>query len=129
MSQFLLIFVGGGLGSVTRFFLGKLVQQRAGTPSGFLIFPIGTLVVNVVASLVLGFFIGMVEARSVSNPAWRALVAVGFCGGFSTFSSFSHDTLSLILGNRFAEASLNILLSVSLCLLATLGGLWLGKLI
>ncbi|MCY7350684.1 MAG: CrcB family protein, partial [Cytophagaceae bacterium] len=68
MNQLLLIFLGGGLGSVTRFFLGKLIQERAGTTSYIADFPIGTLVVNVVASLVLGLFIGLVEARSINNP-------------------------------------------------------------
>lgn len=122
MNQLLLIFLGGGLGSLTRFFLGKTIQERAGAD-----FPVGTLGVNVAASLVLGFFIGLVEAKNLANPAFRALVAVGFCGGFSTFSTFANDNVLLLLDQRPWAALLNIALSVTLCIVATFGGLWLGK--
>lgn len=122
MNQLLLIFLGGGLGSLTRFFLGKTIQERSGAD-----FPVGTLGVNVVASLVLGFFIGLVEAKNLTNPNLRALVAVGFCGGFSTFSAFANDNVLLLLDQRPLAALLNILLNVTLCITATFGGLWLGK--
>jgi fluoride exporter len=122
MNQLLLIFVGGGLGSVTRFVLGKYIQAQ------FLRnFPFGTLGVNVLASLVLGIFIGMIDVKSLTNPNYKSLIAIGFCGGFSTFSTFSNDTLQLIQNNRLAEALLNILLNVVLCILATFGGITLAK--
>ena len=122
MNQLLLIFLGGGLGSLTRFFLGKMIQERTGAD-----FPLGTLTVNVAASLVLGFFIGLVEAKNLTNPAFRALVAVGFCGGFSTFSTFANDNVLLLLDQRPLAALLNMLLNVTGCIAATFGGLWLGK--
>jgi len=122
MNQLFLIFLGGGLGSLTRFFLGKTIQERVGAD-----FPLGTLTVNVAASLVLGFFIGFVEAKNWTNPACRALVAVGFCGGFSTFSTFANDNVLLLLDQRPWAALLNMLLNVTLCIGATFGGLWLGK--
>lgn len=124
MNQLLLIFLGGGLGSLTRFFLGKTIQER-----GWADFPVGTLSVNVVASLVLGFFIGLVEAKDLTTPNLRALVAVGFCGGFSTFSTFANDNVLLLLDQRPWAASLNILLNVTGCIAATFGGLWLGKMV
>ena len=122
MNQLILIFVGGGLGSVSRFMLGKSIQEQ------FLSnFPFGTLGVNVLASLVLGILVGMFEAKTIINPNYRAFIAIGFCGGFSTFSTFSNDTLQLIQNNRLLEALLNVLLNVVLCILATFGGLTLAK--
>jgi fluoride exporter len=122
MNQLILIFVGGGLGSISRFILGKSIQAQ------FLrTFPFGTLGVNVLASLILGILIGMFEAKTLVNPNYRTFIAIGFCGGFSTFSTFSNDTLQLIQNNRLPEALLNVLLNVVLCILATFGGLTLAK--
>jgi CrcB protein len=120
MNPFLLIFVGGGLGSLSRYTLGRIVQAGLGVD-----FPVGTLVVNAVASLVLGAFIGY-ETRHPS-PTGVALVAIGFCGGFSTFSTFSNDTLQLLLTNRYLDAFLNIALNVLVCLGATFLGILSGK--
>ena len=122
MNQLLLIFIGGGLGSLVRFALSKFIQENIDRT-----FPFGTLGVNVLASIVLGIFVGMVESKSLINPNYKALIAIGFCGGFSTFSTFSNDTLQLIQNNRITEAFLNIFLNVMLCLLATFGGLMLAK--
>lgn len=121
MYQFVLIFLGGGLGSAVRYYLGKAVQQAlVGS------FPWGTLAVNVAASFVLGGFVGAELSRSLA-PTYRLLVAVGFCGGFSTFSTFSNDTLGLLQANRWLEAVLNVALNVVLCLLATFAGIFLTK--
>lgn len=122
MNQLLLIFVGGGLGSLTRFSLGKLIQENIDKT-----FPLGTLGVNILASIILGIFVGMVEVKSLTNPNYKAFIAIGFCGGFSTFSTFSNDTLLLIQNNRILEALMNILLNVILCILATFGGITLAK--
>ena len=123
MNQLLLIFIGGGLGSLVRFAFSKFIQENIDKS-----FPFGTLGVNVLASLILGILVGMFEAKTLINPNYRALIAIGFCGGFSTFSTFSNDTLQLIQNNRIMEAFLNIFLNVILCLLATFGGLVLGRL-
>ena len=122
MNQLLLIFIGGGLGSLTRFSLSKFIQENIDKS-----FPFGTLGVNVLASVILGIFVGMVEIKSLTNPNYKALIAIGFCGGFSTFSTFSNDTLQLIQNNRILEALMNILLNVMLCILATFGGITLAK--
>lgn len=114
------VFVGGGLGSLCRYGLGRA------TPALWPGFPLGTLVVNVVACLVLGIFAGMELSRPVPQPQ-RLLVAVGFCGGFSTFSSFALDTLQLFQQQKFTEALLNILLQVVLCTGVMLAGIWLGR--
>ncbi len=122
MNQLILIFIGGGLGSLARFSIGKFIQENIDKT-----FPFGTLGVNVLASFVLGIFVGMVEVKSFTNPNYKALIAIGFCGGFSTFSTFSNDTLQLIQNNRILEALTNILLNVILCILATFGGITLAK--
>lgn len=122
MKNLILIFVGGGLGSIARFGVGKYLAGWSFSV------PYGTLVANVLACVILGFFTGAVALRS-SDAAlpYRAFLAVGFCGGFSTFSTFSNETLLMLLNNRWGDAIFNIILSVVLCLIASLLGLWLGK--
>lgn len=123
MNNLLLIFLGGGLGSLARFGVGRALAGWS------LSMPYGTLAANVLACVVLGFFTGLVALRASDTVVpFRAFIAVGFCGGFSTFSTFSNETLQLLLNNRWVEAVLNIGLSVILCLMASFLGLWLGKL-
>jgi fluoride exporter len=122
MNNLLLIFVGGGLGSLARFGVGRWL---AGWSVNL---PYGTLAANVLACMVLGFFTGAVALRSSEAVLpYRALVAVGFCGGFSTFSTFSNETLLMLMNNRWGDAVLNVGLSVVLCLMASFFGLWMGK--
>ncbi len=122
MNNLILIFLGGGLGSLARFGVGR-------TLAGWSVnLPYGTLAANVLACIILGFITGAVTMRSAEAVLpYRAFLAVGFCGGFSTFSTFSNDTLLMLMNNRWGDAVLNIGLSVVLCLLASFLGLWLGK--
>ncbi len=120
MYQALLIFLGGGLGSLARFFIGKNFNNI--WPG----FPLGTLSVNVFASFILGLFLGA-ELSQKLDFNYKALIAIGFCGGFSTFSTFSSDTLSLIQSTRYSEAFLNVILNVFLCIVATFVGIILYK--
>ena len=90
------------------------------------LFPISTLIVNVVASFFLGGVIGWVLARSADDEV-RLLIGVGFCGGLSTFSSFSQETLGLLQANRWGTALVNISLNVVLCLITSWSGLVLGQ--
>lgn len=124
MNNLILIFLGGGLGSLARFGVGKTLADWSVSV------PYGTLAANVLACVILGFFTGAVALRSsdVVLP-YRAFLAVGFCGGFSTFSTFSNETLLMLLNNRWGDAFFNIILSVVLCLTASLLGLWLGKML
>ena len=124
MTQLFLIFIGGGLGSLVRFFIGKAIQESIEKT-----FPFGTLGVNILASLVLGFFLGMIETKNLNNLNYRALIAIGFCGGFSTFSTFANDTLQLLQNNRLLDAFLNVMLNVVLCVSFTFIGLWLVKIV
>lgn len=122
MNNLILIFLGGGLGSLARFGVGKALSEWSVSV------PYGTLVANVLACVILGFFTGVVALRlSDTVLPYRAFLAVGFCGGFSTFSTFSNETLLMLLNNRWGDAFFNIILNVVLCLTASLVGLWLGK--
>ena len=122
MHPYVLVFVGGGAGSVLRYMAGRLIPTTL-TNSPF---PSAILVVNVLASFVLGAVVGWAINRSAGDEA-RLLIGVGFCGGLSTFSSFGYDTVVLLQNGRVGAAMLNIGLNVTLCLLASVGGLWLGR--
>jgi len=119
MLQLAGIALGGALGSVLRFLLSTRVYQWLGRD-----FPYGTLSVNVLGCLFMGFLFVFMADRLLS-PEWRATVLVGFLGGFTTFSSFSMETMLLIEQSAYVKALLNMLLSVGLCLIAT----WLGMVI
>ncbi len=121
MNQIFLIFLGGGLGSLIRYFLGQQFPN-----SSFQNLPFATLFTNILASLILGLFIGAEISQKFSTN-YRLFIAIGFCGGFSTFSTFSADTLQLLQSDRFFEAFFNIILNVLLCILATFVGILLTK--
>ncbi len=118
---YVLVFLGGGAGSLLRYLTGRLIPPTLnGLP-----FPNAILFVNVVASFVLGALVGWVMHRS-ADESTRLLIGVGFCGGLSTFSSFSVDTVALLQQGRLGAAVLNIGLNVVICLVASASGLALG---
>lgn len=116
-----LVFIGGGLGSLARFGVSGFCGRWWGET-----FPWGTLVVNVSGSLAIGFFATLSgpEGRFVVGPAGRVFFMLGLGGGYTTFSSFSLQTLNLLREGEWLPAALNVLLSVTVCLL----GVWLGHL-
>ena len=113
----LLVALGGAAGSVLRYLIGGRVQHFA--PHGF---PLGTLFVNVVGCFLIGIFIRQFMNVQTHNYL-RALLMVGFCGGFTTFSAFSMETVGLIEGGEYPRAIAYITLSVLLCLTATFAGM------
>lgn len=117
MVIYLLVAIGGALGSVGRFWLNGFVTERAG--SGF---PWGTLIINVLGSFLIGIFATVVPAAQDNA---RRFLMVGICGGFTTFSAFSLQTLELAQRGDWLRAGGNILGSVTLCLVAV----WLGYLL
>lgn len=119
---YVLVFVGGGIGSLLRYVAGRFIPA---TLSGIL-FPTSILLVNSLASGILGIVSGWALTRIASEDV-RLLIGVGFCGGLSTFSSFSYDTALLIQNNRLSVALLNIVLNVTLCLVASFSGLYIGQ--
>ena len=117
------IFLGGGLGSVARWWATGLVD-RYGQAFTWGPFPWGTLLVNVTGSFVIGIFATLTapEGRMLAPASVREFVMIGMCGGYTTFSSFSLQTLLLVQDGQWAKAGLNSVLSLLLCLV----GVWLG---
>jgi fluoride exporter len=115
----LAVAAGGALGSLARFWLAELLATL-----GVAGFPWATLLANVSGSLLIGVLAALMagEGRFPDSPAWRLFWVVGICGGYTTFSSFSLQTLELAQGHAWIRAALNVLLSVALCL----GAVWLG---
>ena len=114
MQKYLLIALGGGLGSIARYWVGSTVGGRMGVR-----FPYGTLVVNITACLVIGFSLTWLSDRAEISLAWRYLVAVGFIGAYSTFSTYEWETLCSLRSGAFALASVYALGSMALGLAAT----------
>jgi len=114
---YLLIAVGGAAGSVLRYVVGRAVQGSSA--SGF---PIGTMVVNITGCFLIGVLVRQLMNVQTS-PEMRALLVVGFCGGFTTFSTFSAETIGLIEGGEYGRAATYVILSVALCLGATFAGM------
>ncbi len=122
MNQLLAIASGGALGALIRYWVSGGVYTLLGRG-----FPYGTLVVNVLGSLVMGFLYVLLLERVVASPEWRGALLVGFLGAFTTFSTFSIETLNLLEQAELFKAGLNILVSVTACLLACWIGLILGR--
>jgi len=119
----LLIALGGAAGSVLRYLLGGRAQHFA--PHGF---PLGTLFVNVVGCFLVGILVRQFMNIQTHNYL-RALLVVGFCGGFTTFSTFSMETVGLIEGGEYSRVMAYIALSLTLCLTATFAGMTMMRLI
>ena len=120
---YLLIALGGAAGSLLRYLVGGAVQRTS--DSGF---PVGTMFVNVSGCFIIGVLVRQFLNMQLS-PELRALLIVGFCGGFTTFSTFSAETLGLIEGGEYGRAAGYVVLSVTLCLAATLAGMTTMRLI
>ena len=116
------VALGGALGAVARALTSTLVQKKF-----HIAFPFGTLVVNVLGSFIIGFFI-VYFLEHLMMPQWvRLLFVVGFLGAFTTFSSFSYETVTLLSGGAYTKAVLYILITNFFCFIATLLGIYLGR--
>jgi CrcB protein len=119
VTTYLWIALGSALGGIARFWCSGVVARLVGET-----FPWGTFLVNVVGSFVIGFVasLGGPEGRLFLSSTTRLALTAGFCGGYTTFSSFSLQTLSLINDGQFLYAAANIVASVVVCLLAVWAG-------
>lgn len=113
-----LVALGGALGSVSRFLLGPALQRAFNAT-----FPVGTLFINILGSLILGFIMRLTVEGVNVTPEARAFIAIGYCGGFTTFSTFSYEAMRLLEDGEGSRAALYILASVLLSLGAAFVGL------
>jgi CrcB protein len=133
MLSYLYVAIGSAAGGLARFVVGTWLQRQlddwaprtAAAP--YLPFPIGTLIVNVTGSFLLGAILVVVARQGQHANALRLLLAVGLCGGYTTFSTFSSDTVGLMENGGGALASLNIVASIALGLLAVLAGSFVAR--
>jgi CrcB protein len=117
MTKYLMVALGGALGSVLRFWVGGYVSNRLGTR-----FPYGTFIINVTASFLIGFILTLLAERTHWSPNWRYLIPVGFIGGYSTFSTFEYESFRVFQDGEFLITGLNVVLSVVLGFVSV----WLG---
>jgi CrcB protein len=102
-----MVGAGGFAGAIARYALGVWIGQRWGRS-----FPLGTLVINVTGSFLIGLLMPLLTERVVANPQWRLLLVIGFLGAYTTFSTFEYETGALLKDGEWLYASLNIVLSV-----------------
>ena len=119
IQTYLIVMSGGALGTGLRLWLSSFLAARYGET-----FPVGTLAVNVLGSLVIGFYIGLTGPQGIifASPLARQFVTMGVLGGFTTFSSFSLQTYNLLADGNWFRGALNAVLSLFMCLLSTWAG-------
>lgn len=115
--NFISIAIGGALGAVLRYFIGKHISFQE--------FPVATLFINTIGSLFLGY---LFAKYAVSHPKLFLFFGIGFCGAFTTFSTFSLETYKLLIDAQYADAAFYILATLVLGIFATVLGVYLGKL-
>lgn len=117
MRLFWSIAVGGAVGCLSRYYATQFIQQRVG-PS----FPAGTLVINITGSFLLGFLMRYALQSAAMSAETRAMLTTGFCGGYTTFSTFSYETALMIEDGEYGRAALYIGSSVAGCVIGTFLG-------
>ena len=118
MSSLLFVFIGGGLGSLCRYGIGRMYDTSH----------YGTLTANIISCLILGFLIGM-GTHHILKSEHRLLLMTGFCGGFSTFSTFSGELVQLYQGGQTVEVGLYLVGSIIAGIIAILAGMMLAKMV
>lgn len=124
MIHVLAVFIGGGFGAVLRYLTGIYAARFA-----LFSFPFATFLVNIAGSFLIGLFYALCIDKMIISPVMKAALTVGFCGGLTTFSTFSFELFDMIMNGRFLPAFLYIVLSISLCFAAVWLGSTAGKMI
>jgi CrcB protein len=122
MNMILLVAVGGAAGSVARYLMASSIQTATSWD-----FPLGTVLVNVLGCFLIGILYVLLVARPDPRHDLRALLMVGVMGGFTTFSSFSLETVTMAMNGNFGGATLNVVISVVACLVGTILGVTLAR--
>lgn len=121
MKQFILVFLGGGLGSVFRYLISKLLNN---TQNGI---PYGTFVANILGSLLIGFILGLAAKNNSLTQSQTLFLATGFCGGFTTFSTFAYENHVFLKSGDFGSFAAYTIASFIIGFLAVFGGIYLTK--
>jgi CrcB protein len=124
LEKYLVIAVGGSIGAILRYLTGVYSAKFFGTG-----LPYGTLIVNVVGSFILSFFMILFLEKLSLDPLWRLFVAVGFCGSYTTLSSITYETLSIVMDGDYVRALLNIALNFGLSFLSAFAGIVLARML
>lgn len=122
MKQLILVFIGGGVGSIGRYLLGKIWNDPS---SGI---PYGTFAANIVGSLIIGLILGWALKNNALSSNTTLLLATGFCGGFTTFSTFAYENHALLKSGDFMSFAIYAIASFALGIFAVFGGMWIAKL-
>ncbi|MET7028137.1 fluoride efflux transporter CrcB [Sediminicola luteus] len=123
MKQMILVFLGGGLGSMLRFLISKTYNQQ------YINFYLGTFLANSIGCLIIGILLGLSAKHNYLSQNQTLLLATGFCGGFTTFSSFAFENYSFLKAGELFNFSLYTLSSIIIGVIAVAIGLWISKLI
>jgi CrcB protein len=116
------ISISAIVGANLRYLLSRLAAREFGT-----VFPYGTLFINVLGSFIVGFFVIWTTERVLVDPRWRLLVVIGFCGSFTTFSSYAFETIAYFEQGQWALMAANILTNNVLCLGGVIAGMALAR--
>ncbi len=122
MDKFLVISAGAILGANARYWIGDWAAQKLGAN-----FPYGTFIINLTGSLLIGFFLTLATERLMIDPRLRLLIAVGFLGAYTTFSTYAYESFNLIINGQWMSGLINLFGSTLLGVLAVGLGVYLGK--
>ena len=122
MQELLIISLGAIVGANARYLISRYAARVLGP-----VFPYGTLIINITGSAIVGFFIVWTSERVLVDPRWRLLVVVGFCGAFTTFSSYAFETVAYFEQGQWLLLWTNILTNNLLCLLGALAGMVMAR--
>ncbi len=117
MKTVLLVFAGSGVGGVLRYFVQKFFVD-----AGFISFPFGTFAVNIAGCFLIGLFNALADKNNMLSPEWRLALTTGFCGGFTTFSTFANENMNLFGNGDYLYFSIYIILSIVLGIAAVVLG-------
>jgi len=124
MKLYLIVALGSGIGGMLRYYISDIVQKNSAS-----LFPFGTLTVNIIGSFIIGLVIFYLDSLKIISSEMRLFLTIGLCGGLTTFSTFSYETVKLFQDSEFLLAGANILLNVILTIIAVYLAYILSKLI
>ena len=122
LANYLWIALGAVVGASARYFLSTLIARNFSSA-----FPYGTLLINITGSFILGLFLVWSTERAIADPRWRLLIAIGFCGSYTTFSSYAFESFSLFEQGHYLLFASNVLANNILCLAGVLAGAMIAR--